>query len=1475
MTKRVLLVLFGGIIVSAIFSTGSALAATGSFDQTNWSGGATSHTASSTDNQTGWTEYNAKDSSTSVVNAGADLQIGITSQTITQTSDANSNAGFNLSGSATASTSITGSGNSASVVLQTVASPATAQIVTGGNHACSLKSDGTVFCWGLNTSGQLGNNTNTQSTVAGQVLDSTGNVFLSNIVQIDAGTNFTCALTSTGEVYCWGDNGYGQLGNNSVTATNLPVQVHGVGDSGFISGISQIALSADGVCALVAADGSLLCWGAGLYGQIGNGLQTNINKTPLAVQDVGGGGTLTGVAQVGKGNKHTCAVKTDHTAYCWGQNTNGKLGDNTVTLRTTPVQVHGVFDSGMLADVAQISPSDGHFTCARKTDGTAFCWGLNSSGQLGLNSTTATSTPAQVLGVGGTGTLTDVAQITVGNAYACAVKTDGTVFCWGLNTYGPLGDGSRTQRNAPVQVIGVGSAGNLTSVAAVDALSATTCASKTDGTVYCWGYGSEGQLGVNNGTGNAFNEVPLQVLDKFLSSMTLFGVTQVEAATHHSCALKADGTVYCWGNAATTGAIGDNTIVTRRVPVQVHGVSDSGYLTGITAISSAHTYNCAVGSGGAVYCWGANGTYGLLGNNSTAQSNVPVQVHGLSDSGMLSGVSQVVTGEGHACALIASNGSIVCWGYGGYGELGNAGTASSKYPVQVVDVGGSGTFTGAIQISAGSNGTCAVKSDYTVYCWGRNSNGFIGDGTKTQRTSPVQVHGVDDSGMLTDVAQVSISTQTHTCAVKTNNSVFCWGNNTYGQVGNAATTATGQVTPVQVHGVNDSGMLADVVEVSAGAYSTCARKTDGTSYCWGDNSSGQLGDTSVTQRTTPVQVVGVGGTGTLASVSDIDIGNYTTCAAKTDRTTVYCWGTNPDGQVGDNSVTAVHSPVQVYNQLPGFMYLLGGTNYHQYGTYTSGPIDTAGSVVLADTVSWASSGSGYIFIKARTDADGDFSNATAWSSCAYLMNGSALTYSNCATAGHRYIQYQVELYSTLGSTPSLDSVSLTYSSYASSGTLTSSAFDTESSIGKVNSLLWTEDASLPANTTVTVSLRTAATSAGLTGSWTDFTDATTNCTPSSGTVTCTTDAIPAGLKDGTGDQWVQYKVALATSNGLSTPTLGQVILGYDQNIALAPTVTSVTGQNPQTTLGGKAITINGTGFTATPTVTIGGASATDVTWVSATELSATAPATTTAGTAVVVVTNPDAQSGTCADCLTYTAPPTVSNASPNTDITTAGGTTVTLTGTGMKVGAGGAVVDPSGTADSVTTAGSASSATFTTPVHAAGTVSLRVYGPSGTVANGIYYDYSSLTFATPAAPAEETPAETTPAATVVTHRSSGSTIGNQYANLIAMGKFAEAEALKRQWPQLFPLSAPTILKNAFTRDLRVGSIGEDVRQLQIFLNTHGYLITSSGLGSVGKETTKFGALTRQALIRFQKANKIVPAVGYFGPITRAKINAML
>jgi alpha-tubulin suppressor-like RCC1 family protein len=255
------------------------------------------------------------------------------------------------------------------------------------------------------------------------------------------------------------------------------------------------------------------------------------------------------VQSVSAGGLHTCAVKTDHTLWCWGSNFYGQLGDGSTTNRTAPVQVSG--HATDWAAVAAGAAGASHI-CAVRANGTLWCWGDNTYDQLGDGTTTGSPVPVQV-----SGHATDWAAVTVGGDHTCAVKTDHTLWCWGLNNDDQLGDGSTTERPVPVQV-----SGHATDWAAVTAGGIHTCAVKTDHTLWCWGDNTYGQVGDGSTTTRT---VPVQV------SGHATDWAAVTAGLFHTCAVKTDGTLWCWGW-NPDGQLGDGTTTSSQVPVHVSGV---------------------------------------------------------------------------------------------------------------------------------------------------------------------------------------------------------------------------------------------------------------------------------------------------------------------------------------------------------------------------------------------------------------------------------------------------------------------------------------------------------------------------------------------------------------------------------------------------------------------------------------------------------------------------------------------------------------------------------------------------------------------------------------------------------------------------------------------------------------------------------------------------------------------------------------
>ena len=345
---------------------------------------------------------------------------------------------------------------------------------------------------------------------------------------------------------------------------------------------------------------------------------------------------------VSAGYVHSCAVTTKGKVLCWGYNANGQLGDGTTTSRTSPVAVANVGVKAKAVSSGYVS------TCEVTTKGAALCWGYNSTGQLGNNTTTASLTPVPVYGLG-----KGVKAISVGYYHACALTTKGKVWCWGYNNVGQLGDGTTTQSPKPVAVAGLAKGVKAISVGYFH-----TCAITAKGAAKCWGNNTSGQLGDNSTT-----DRPSPVSAYGLNSH----VKQISTGYQTTCAVTTKGKALCWGS-NTYGQLGDGTTTNSPKPVVVSGLAKH---TSVVKAGVNHT--CALTTKGKALCWG-NNTYGQLGDNSVVGRLTPVAVYNLGRSTKLS------LGYLHTCA-VTSKKAVRCWGYNGYGALGNGTTIDAHAPV--------------------------------------------------------------------------------------------------------------------------------------------------------------------------------------------------------------------------------------------------------------------------------------------------------------------------------------------------------------------------------------------------------------------------------------------------------------------------------------------------------------------------------------------------------------------------------------------------------------------------------------------------------------------------------------------------------------------------------------------------------------------------------------------------------------------------
>jgi alpha-tubulin suppressor-like RCC1 family protein len=340
----------------------------------------------------------------------------------------------------------------------------------------------------------------------------------------------------------------------------------------------------------------------------------------------------------------------------------------------------------------------------------------------------------------------DALSVGAGDFHTCAVQRGGHVRCWGANVYGQIGKGIEdgTRNPEPTRVI------DLSNATKIVLGQRHSCARRSDGSIRCWGYNGEGQIGDNS-----------DVNQPAPATVGITNAIELWAGANHTCALRSDLRLYCWGQNGS-GRLGDNSTIDRRAPVLISGVTST-----IRKVAPGGSHTCAVTVGGSVWCWGDNASGQLANGTMTGRSAVPVQVSGISDA------IDITSGRSHTC-IVRTGGGVSCWGGNSSGQLGTGNTNTGVVPtavaglVSIVEIASSGV----------ASRTCARDADGTVWCWGEGSFGSIGDGSTETRLSPVRV--------LEGAESLAVGWR-HTCARMSDGGLRCWGNNQLGQLGDGST----------------------------------------------------------------------------------------------------------------------------------------------------------------------------------------------------------------------------------------------------------------------------------------------------------------------------------------------------------------------------------------------------------------------------------------------------------------------------------------------------------------------------------------------------------------------------------------------------------------------------------------------------------------------------------------------------------------
>lgn len=709
------------------------------------------------------------------------------------------------------------------------ASPVVYQIVAGGTSA--------------SVSGNTVTLTSTTGTVTVKATAGSALPKYQTFVLATANTGFTqisaskqgewsLGIRANGTLWGWGTNTYGNLGDTSATQHRSPVQ------AGTVTTWRQVSAGTDHAVG-TRTDGTLWAWGRNNNGQIGQGSLTTTQYTsPTQI------GLATDWAWVVAGANHCVAVKTDGTLWAWGLNSSGQvgLGSTSTTPTSTPTQI------GTLTTWGQTGAhlhAGGDFTLAIRTDGTLWAWGLNSSGQLGDGTTTNRSAPTQA------GTATSWNRVVAGTSFSGATRTDGTLWVWGTNVNGMLGDGTLTNRSSPVQL------GTDTNWSRLAAGNAFFIATRTNGTLWSWGFNGVGQLGQGTFEINSVGNTPKQI-------GTSTNWQDASGGSNYAIAITTDGGLKAWGSSASSqlGWL-------PRTPLPLY--PQMGPVQALAGAGSNHT--ALIRQDGSLWTLGSNGS-GQLGLGAADSAHHPIAAQ------IAPGQTWRVVSSGHTYTMaIRHDGTLWATGLNSSGQLGD-GSVTNRSSLTRVGADSDWVSVCASSVSGGSPAhTLAVKANGSLWAWGSNASGQLGDGTTTSRFTPVRI-GTDSNWSM-----VFSTGGSHSLALKFDGTLWAWGLNTNGQVGN--NTLVNLLAPVQV--------LAGVQSAIGGSAHTHAVKTNGTLWGWGLNSSGQLGDATTTQRTVPVQI------GAATSWNSVTSTNSTSSLGTRSDGTLWAWGPGAFGQFGNGT----------------------------------------------------------------------------------------------------------------------------------------------------------------------------------------------------------------------------------------------------------------------------------------------------------------------------------------------------------------------------------------------------------------------------------------------------------------------------------------------------------------------------------------------------------------------------------------------
>ncbi len=663
-------------------------------------------------------------------------------------------------------------------------------ISAGSYHSIAVNSNGDLYSWGWNGQGQLGNGTNTDSNVPLPVRAAGTPMAGKKIVHVSTGGNFykgsSLALSSEGKVYSWGANDQGQLGNGTATNSNLPVEVKTEGTPMAGKKIIQTAIGVTHSMAL-DSEGKVYSWGENVNGLLGTG-DAIPTLSPVLVRT--GGTPMEGkkIVQISAGGAHSMALDSEGNIYAWGWGGEGQLGNGENNNSNVPILVKKE-GTGLEGKTIKKVMAGGMFSMVLTSDGSLYSWGKNNYGQIGDGTTNNYNLAVAVKTEGTPMAGKTVVDFSISNEHTVALTSDGQIYAWGRNESGQLGDGTNTASTLPVAVRTVGTpfAGKkAVQVVAGGWEGAHSLALGTDGTVYSWGRNLNGQLG-----DQTTNDTTIVTFAKINFNSSPTPPLKAMAISEESSAEVRWSTPIFNG----TFTISDYVIQYRETgteawsEVTTSGSNTSKQITGLTnekvyQFRVAAKTNVGVGDYSSIVLAMPHKKPTITSVTPVigpTEGNQEVTING-TDFALKTNKLNQVSACANCSIALSMDGKVFSWGWNQNGDLGNGNSSDVNIPVAVKTEGTPMKSKTISQISSGGIHNLALSMDGKVYAWGNNFYGQLGNGTNANSTVPVKVSII--GGLPTNKALKVEVGSNHSIVVTTNGEVYAWGKNIDGQLGN-------------------------------------------------------------------------------------------------------------------------------------------------------------------------------------------------------------------------------------------------------------------------------------------------------------------------------------------------------------------------------------------------------------------------------------------------------------------------------------------------------------------------------------------------------------------------------------------------------------------------------------------------------------------------------------------------------------------